>query len=70
MVSSNRYYTNIDISQFEVKSKSLHDYKKSIYIINILRQKLWMVEGQKMHYQNLLKNMKTLETKINNEIKR
>jgi hypothetical protein len=64
----NSDFTRRDITKFEVPQKSLEDYKNSIFIINLLRQRLLLVEGQILHYGILEKKMARLVNSITKEI--
>ncbi len=44
-----------DISRFDVKPKTLDDYRQDIFIINSLRQKTFNLQGQASLYQGLQK---------------
>jgi len=66
---SNMNFYVADISQFDVKPKTIEDYRKNIFIINVLRQKLFNCEGQKGLYHELLANMKNLIHQIDKELR-
>lgn len=37
MSLNNKYFSSVDITQFEVPLKTIKDYKSNIFIINLLR---------------------------------
>lgn len=53
-------FTQFDISKFSVPSKNIEDYKKDQFIINALRVKIQLFEGQKIKYMELEKEINTL----------
>jgi hypothetical protein len=66
--SLNFYQTDLD--SFDIEAKTLEDYRKDIFIINILRQKLYNLQGQLLEYKNLLEQIKKLSAEIKTEKKR
>jgi len=56
-----------DIASFDVQPKNLEDYRKDLFIINALRQKIFNYQGQLGQYKNLLKEMEQLVEDIENE---
>ena len=58
----------VDVSQFDIKPKTVDDYRNELFIINILRSKLWLLEGQKDMYEDLRDIMINLLAQINSEI--
>ncbi len=62
-------YIQIDISKFTVPSKSIDDYKNDLFLLNGLRFKIQMFEGQKTAYTELLKVIDSLINNIDNELK-
>ena len=58
----------VDVSQFDIEPKTVDDYRKELFIINVLRSKLWLLEGQKDQYEVLKKIMDNLLTQIDVEI--
>lgn len=68
MPLDNKDFSEVDITQFEVPEKTIEDYKSNIFIINLLRQRLWLVEGQILAYKNLKDKMESLELQIQQEI--
>ena len=62
----NTFY-RADISSFDIKPKTLEDYRKDLFIINALRQKLYTLQGQVAEYVILLKEMKKLVEQIEQE---
>jgi len=69
-VTDNAYddFINIDINQSKIKPKKLEDYRNEVFILNIFRQKIWNMEGQKMQYQKLKKYMLQLNNMIEIEL--
>jgi hypothetical protein len=65
---SNDEFSVLDISKSDVMSKSLRDYKQSVFIINILRQKIRILEGQNIHYKKLRAMMQSLLSQIKREL--
>ena len=61
-------FTKFELSQFDVPEKTLDDYKKNVFIINALRQKLFNVEGQLLMYDRLLAFMDDLVRQLEEEI--
>ena len=62
------YFTEFDISKFSVPSKTIDDYKNSLFIINGLRKKIQIFEGQKSAYKGLLTVIDSLIIDIENEL--
>lgn len=62
-------FSSYDLSKFEVKPKTIADFKKNIFIINVLRQRLFLTEGQIKHYQRLKLKIERLVAQIQEEIK-
>ena len=58
----------VDVSQFDIEPKTVDDYRKELFILNVLRSKLWLLEGQKDQYEVLKKIMDNLLTQIDVEI--
>jgi AraC-like DNA-binding protein len=56
-----------DVSSFDIKPKTLDDYRKDLFIINALRQKLFTLQGQVSQYVKLLKEMEKLVERIEQE---
>jgi len=67
-VYSNEQFLNFENYQFEVIPKTLDDYKKEIFIINMLMQKVRIIEGQNIEYNKLLNSMHALLSQIENEL--
>ena len=61
-------FIKIDINQSRIKPKDLDDYRNEVFILNILRQKIWNMEGQKMQYRELKKYMHQLHNMIDLEL--
>jgi hypothetical protein len=66
---SSNDFSQIDVSNFEVKQKTIEDFKKDIFIINLLRQRLFLTEGQVLRYKQLKDKMESLVGQIQAEIK-
>lgn len=62
-------FTQFDISKFSVPRKTIYDYKNNLFILNALRQKIQLLEGQKAAYTELLIIIESLITRINTELK-
>jgi hypothetical protein len=62
------HFTQFDISNFLVQSKTMDDYRKSLFVINALRKKIQLFEGQKSAYLKLLQVIDSLILKINDEL--
>jgi uncharacterized membrane-anchored protein YhcB (DUF1043 family) len=62
-------FTHFNISKFAVPRKTIDDYKNNLFIINALRQKILLFEGQKMQYLDLQKEIDSLIERINVELK-
>ena len=54
----------LNISDYVLPEKTLDDYKKSIFIINALRAKIYALEGQAFELTNLVKEAEDLSAKI------
>ena len=61
-------FTKIDISTSKINQKSIEDYKNDIFILNALRQKIYMHEGQTMEYINFKKSIERLQKQILDEL--
>ena len=66
--SKGENYSKIETSQFDIPKKTIKDYKKNIFIINLLKQRLWLLEGQVLNYERLQNQMKNLVKHIEKEI--
>jgi len=64
-----RFYAE-DLSRFDVKSKTLDEYRKDVFVINALRQKTFNLQGQASLYQNLQKYIDGLLIMIEEEKER
>jgi hypothetical protein len=62
-------FTHFDVSKFSVPSKTIDDYKNSLFVINGLRKKIELFEGQKIAYIKLLKDIDSLIIAVENELK-
>ena len=61
--------TQFDISKFSVAPKTIDDYKNDLFIINGLRKKIQILEGQKNVYSELLQDIESLINSIDKELK-
>jgi hypothetical protein len=61
-------FTNIDISNSKIPTRTIEDYRNEVFILNILRNKIYSMEGQKMGYNNLKKVMHQLLNQIDTEL--
>jgi hypothetical protein len=61
-------FMQVDINESRIAAKTLDDYRDEVFILNILRQKLWNLQGQLKLYQNLSKTMGRLIRIIEIEI--
>ena len=62
-------FTRVDITQSKIPPRTIEDYRNEVFVLNMLRQKLYNMEGQKTAYQMLKKNMQQLMEQLNAEIK-
>jgi len=62
-------FTHFDVSKFSVPSKTIDDYKNSLFVINGLRKKIELFEGQKIAYQQILKDLDVLINSLGDELK-
>ena len=62
-------FTRVDIKQSKIPPKTIEDYRDEIFVLNMLRQKLYILEGQKSAYKMLKTTMQQLIEQINVEIK-
>ena len=62
-------FSKYNLSKFEVKPKTNSDFKKDVFIINLLRQRLFLTEGQIFRYNSLKDNIERLLKLIQQEIK-
>ena len=61
-------FTQFDISKFSVPKKTIEDYKSNLFILNGLRKKIELFEGQKYAYEELLKVIDSLIYRIDIEL--
>ena len=61
-------FTQFDISKFSIPGKSNTDYKNDQFILNALRLKIQLFEGQKIQYVALLKEIEALIGKLDMEL--
>ncbi len=62
-------FTRVDIKQSKIPPKTIENYRDEVFILNMLRQKLYNLEGQKTAYKMLKTTMQQLIEQINAEIK-
>jgi len=62
-------FTQFETSKFSVPNKTLEDYKNNQFIINALRIKIQLFEGQKLQYLDLQKEIDSLIQIIEIELK-
>lgn len=62
-------FTHFDVSKFSVPSKTIDDYKNNLFVINALRKKIELFEGQKIAYQQILKDLDDLINSLGDELK-
>lgn len=62
-------FTHFDVSKFSVPSKTIDDYKNNLFVINALRKKIQLFEGQKIAYQQILKDLDVLINSLGDELK-
>ncbi len=62
------YFTQFDITKFAVPSKTIDDYKNNQFILNALRVKIQLFEGQKLQYIDLQKEIDTLIKNLDMEL--
>ena len=67
--SEGEYFTQFDVSKFSVQGKTIDAYKNSLFIINGLRKKIQIFEGQRSAYKELLKDIDSLINSIDEELK-
>lgn len=60
----------IDVSQFDIKPKRLEDYRKNLFIINVLRHKIHNISGQITAYKRLQEQSEWLLEGISSEKQR
>ena len=63
-----REFTEIDVTKSKIEAKSVEDYKNNVFILNILRNKIYGMEGQIMEYEQLKKTIERLQEQITAEI--
>ena len=63
-----REFTEIDVTKSKIEPKSVEDYKNNIFILNILRNKIYGMEGQIMEYEQLKKTIEQLQKQVTVEI--
>jgi hypothetical protein len=65
---SDENFTRVDINDSKISPKTIKDYQNEVFILNILRQKIYNMEGQHMEYKNLKIYSEQLLKQINNEL--
>lgn len=63
-------FTKIDFKLSIIPPKTIDDYRKEIFILNILRQKIYNMEGQKSNYKELKIYMQQLLQQLDKELNR
>ena len=63
-------FTQFDISKFSVPRKTIDDYKNNLFVLNGLRLKIQLFEGQKRAYIELNKIIDALINSIDVELKK
>jgi hypothetical protein len=61
-------FTQFDITKFSMPTKTIDDYKNNLFLINALRIKIQLFEGQKLQYIELQKEIDMLIDQINIEL--
>ena len=61
-------FTQFDISKFSVPGKTTADYKNDQFILNALRLKIHLFEGQRLQYEILLKEIDVLIDNLDAEL--
>ena len=62
-------FTQFDTSKFSVPRKTIDDYKNNLFVLNGLRMKIRLFDGQKGAYNELLKVIDALISDVENELK-
>ena len=65
---ASKKFTEIDYTKSKVKPKNIDDYKNDVFILNMLRNKIYLMEGQLMEYENLKNILTKLNEQISNEL--
>ena len=65
---ASKEFTEIDYTKSKIKPKNIEDYKNDVFILNMLRNKIYLMEGQLMEYQNLKEIIIELREQISNEL--
>ena len=63
-------FYDADVSLFDVKPKTIEDYRKDLFIINALRAKIFNLEGQRLAYLELRQEMQGMIKMIEEEKER
>lgn len=66
--SEEQNFTQFDVLKFSIPSKSIDDYKNNQFIINSLRVKIQLIEGQERAYKGLSKVIDELIINVENEL--
>jgi hypothetical protein len=61
-------FTRVDLKQSKIPFKTIEEYRNEIFVLNMLRQKLYNLEGQKSAYKMLKMTMEQLIEQISTEI--
>lgn len=67
--NASQSFTQIDFSKSRIKPKSIDQYRDDLVIMNMLRSKIYLMEGQIMEYKKLKNSMETLSEQIKKELK-
>tara|TARA_R110000782_G_scaffold258028_1_gene347573 strand:+ start:387 stop:1148 length:762 start_codon:yes stop_codon:yes gene_type:complete len=62
-------FTHFDITKFSVPSKTIDDYKNNQFILNAIRIKIQLFEGQKLQYLDFQKEIDTIIASIDSQLK-
>ena len=62
-------FTTVDVTKSRIKPKTITDYKIDLFILNMLRSKINIMEGQMLEYEKLHRSLQSLFEQINNELK-
>jgi hypothetical protein len=68
--NASQSFTQIDVSKSRIKPKSIDQYRDDVVILNMLRSRIYMMEGQIMEYKKLKNSMETLSEQIKKELKK
>ena len=66
--NASREFTQVDVSKSKIAQKSIEDYMDDVFILNVIRQKIYMFEGQIMEYENLKETIGQLKKNLQAEL--